>query len=325
LLLTRALGHTVRLVEPTSSAEQVQVLTGLAADLRRTAVELAQQGPAADLPVVAGLYNQVVRRGLVAPTRGLPAGQAAAVVRQLEEDERAAAQAAGQALPLLAGHLQGMADTARQAGRDIRSRAAGLAGPFDRSVPAGGTDRRALLSAVVLHGLRLTEERDPLRRADCCADVADCIVEAIVWNSASGETERATRLGGYLGPVMERGVNGNLDRVQVQTLDPRRQAELERVCSRAGRSTALLQKNLERAPPTVRHDLRRLLETAHRWHERSRATGQRLGKSQRLQKTRPGHDKDGPHLNKAAAPDRTKKREPSRSGWKSKRGWRRHR
>jgi hypothetical protein len=280
-LLTRTLESTLRLVEPDSADEQVGVLAGLAADLRRTAIEVARQRPAGDLPLLAGLYQDVVRRGLAARARDLPAARAASVVRQLEEDERAISGAAGQMLPLLADHLRGMAEAARAARRDIRAGAPVGGGAVVRAnpppTPASGNDTM-LLMTVVWHGLRLSEERDPVRRADCCADLADCLVKAIVWNSAAGATERAARLGSYLRPILERGVNGNLERVPVQKLDPARKAELERVWGHAGSATALLRKNLERAAPPVRQKLRRLLEFAQRWQAHGQPSSDRPGK-----------------------------------------------
>jgi hypothetical protein len=286
-LLTSALEHTLRLADPSSPDEPVRVLADLAADLRRGAVSLARGRRSAQLDETAGLYEQVCQ-GLVgraqAPLGGVPPEDLTTLFVQLQDDRQALSRAAEQA-PEAAGPLQGMAAAARQALRDLRDRA--------RSAPTQTSGAgSALLPAVVRSALRLAEERDPLRRADCCADAADRLVEAIVQASAAGRAERASRLATSLGALMERGVRGNLARVPVGELDPLRQVRVERLCRWAGQSAQVLRAGLARAPANVRRRLQHLLADSGRWHEQTVLAGRWKERSD--DRTASGTLPDGP-------------------------------
>src|SRR5207249_2743443 len=87
----RALQCDVQLAQATARAEQLQALKGLAGELRGEAVRLSRDGPLEQVPLVARLYERVVRQGLTGRARALPAKQRQrafpALARQLEEDE----------------------------------------------------------------------------------------------------------------------------------------------------------------------------------------------------------------------------------------------
>src|SRR5205807_1845156 len=121
--------------------------------------------------------------------------------------------------------------TARNAGRHLAGDPqAKLPEPAAPSwQPARTSTTRDLLAALVVQGLRLAEETDPLRKADVCNDVADHLVQSIVLASAGGDTERADKLGGLLGSVMDQGVASNLSKVETANPEDARVQEAEKV------------------------------------------------------------------------------------------------
>src|SRR5262249_19165644 len=110
------------------------------------------------------------------------------------------------------------------------------------AIPGGADYRGLLLSALVMNGIRLTEENDPLKRADVCSDVADNLLQAIVTASAKGDRQHVSSLGKHLGAFVDRGVSGNLARVRA---DDKRVAELKAIMKRTDQIMQSLDKTLE--------------------------------------------------------------------------------
>lgn len=95
-----------------------------------------------------------------------------------------------------------------------------------------------------MNGLRLAEESDPLQRAECCSDLADHLLQAIVTASVKGDQHNVSALGKHLGEFVERGVSANLARVPND--DPR-VAELKNVMQRTNQIMSALDQTLEQA------------------------------------------------------------------------------
>jgi hypothetical protein len=265
----RVLESDLRLAEVSTVRDQFQALSHMAGDLQAEALRLAREGSADDLLLVGWLYERVVCTGLAGRARVLsPQHQQETlppVVKQLQETAETADRIAEEAPADLRNSLRAMGSAAREASQLLMTDRSPARPPPSGWVSPGAVRQgtpRALLGALVMQGLRLAETDDPLRRADCCSDIADNLVQTILVASATGDTEQASWLGKHLGEVMDRGVERNLARAQVIDAEGARKAEVERVSQRSAQATAALERNLERAPAAARAGLQRALEAS---------------------------------------------------------------
>jgi len=258
----RLLESDLRLAEVSTAPEQVAALADMAAELSKEALRLAQDGPADDVLLVSELYERVVCQGLVKRAQALPAGEQAEFLRPLTDQLEQTAQAAGttRALAGAAPGLRVLGDAARGASRSLSAQAPLPAPRNPAWQPARSGTVRDLLGTMVVQGLRLAEEDDPLRRADYCTDVADHLVQGILLASAGGDTQRADCLSGFLGSVMDRGVAINLERFHATEPDDERREEAERIGGRSAKAMEVLQRNLKNAPAAAQAGLQRALQ-----------------------------------------------------------------
>jgi len=105
-----------------------------------------------------------------------------------------------------------------------------------------------LIKGLVEGGLRLAAERDALRRADCCTDVARVLAEEVKRAAADQDGARAAELGRHLQQLLERGVAANLSTAS-SNVPPgsTRWKELEDLRSRAGQILRPLEESLQQA------------------------------------------------------------------------------
>ncbi len=262
----RVLETHLALAEASKSSDQVTLLADMAGDLRSEALRLAKEGPVEDVLLVSSLYERVVCQGVVGRIKTIPPDQQAALttklVSQLDQTANESEQAAPGALPGAGEGLRNLASAARAASQSLTGQAAA---PQMRSPlwqPARSGTMRDLLGVLVLQGIQLAEESDPLRRAEHCNDVAEHIVQGILLASSGGDTDRAVKLGGFLGSVMDRGVTTNLDRYQPAGPQDVRMAEAERIEERSTKAVEVLERNLEKASVAAQPALEKALEAS---------------------------------------------------------------
>lgn len=269
-IVARAVAHDLSLAETFSPVMQTQALSALAADLCAEALRLAREGPLEDLPLVTSLYQRVLQRGLIGRARVLPADEQPAVLaplaNQLQESAFEVSRAAEDSLPAVGDYLRVMGLTASETSQVLQAAAKALP---PGTVSADSSGPHPLLETVVVEGLRLAEEEDPLRRADSCSVVAEQLVQAILLTSAMGEAQQASTLGNCLGEMVDRGVAVNLNRASVDDADKNRLVERERVSQRLASVSAVLQTNWHRAPPQARAGLQRAMEVSRSGLERA--------------------------------------------------------
>jgi hypothetical protein len=250
-LVARFLQRDLRLAQTNDPGEQVVVLSSMADDLRAEALRLAQAGRAEEVPLVAGLYSQLVRQGLVKRAQALPAEQQPQVVtpliEQLRATERDVERTSASARPALADFLRPMGLAARDGVAILSGQQVPAATGDTRPLLATPGTPRALLGTLVVQGIRLVEEEDSLRRADCFSDVADHFLHALRLAEAQGDAERAGRLEQHLGTLMDQGISPNLT-MPVETLDEQRLTEVERVVGRINGLMQALEKGLALPP-----------------------------------------------------------------------------
>jgi hypothetical protein len=198
--------------------------------------------------MVCALYERVLQRGLIGRVDTLPEKDrkelAQLVARQLRNHEKQFDEklqgSSSDWITLLQPIQQASRQTAEALSDDLapaRNPAVGRA-----AIPGASDYRRLLLSALVMNGFRLAEETDPLKRADCCSDLADHLLQAIVTASVKGDRHNVSELGKHLGQFVERGVSKNLARVPAD--DPR-VTGLKQVMLRTSQILQALDKTVE--------------------------------------------------------------------------------
>jgi hypothetical protein len=260
-LRSRLLKRNLGLAEARKPIEQLDALAGMASDLGSESIKQAGVVDNANLTRLAVLYERVLREGVVPRARALPpegrAKRVPVLVKELRQTERDAEETAAQK-PAAAEPLRRLAGTAHNATLALNNPDVDLPKPTTKPPEARGL----LVETLVVQGLKLADENDPLKRADVCSDVADSLVRTIMEASQSGSDRREMeKLGTYLGVMMDQGVGRNLDRVD-PSADPKRRREFERVRRRAGETMAELESATQDAPPPARPALEQALQAS---------------------------------------------------------------
>lgn len=247
-LVTRFVQRDILLADTTTPKKQWQILADMADDLRGEVIRLTDLKAPDDVPMVVGLYERVLQRGLVGRAKELPEFERRELMLALAQRLRTQDDDLQDRLRLAPTDWRTLLQPLQKANREtVGVMGEGLApaapDPGDVAAIPGGSDyRRLLLSGLVMNGLRLAEEIDPLKRADCCSDVADVLLQAIVTASVKGDQENVSALGKHLGDFLERGVSVNLARVPSN--DPR-VTELKQVMLRTNQILIALDKTVE--------------------------------------------------------------------------------
>jgi hypothetical protein len=125
------------------------------------------------------------------------------------------------------------------------AQAGGLAGSGEQHLHQR-RQNQDLIQILVDGGLQLAGERDPLKRAEYCTNLAGSLVREIEHAARGGEKDRAVELGGHLRDVLQLGVAPNLTSVRARTpLGSTREADIRRVGDEAWNVTKPLE-SLER-------------------------------------------------------------------------------
>ncbi|HXG09648.1 MAG TPA: hypothetical protein VNK04_07655 [Gemmataceae bacterium] len=253
-LVTRFVKHNLSLANTSHPEMQLQVLTSMAGDLQAEACRLAKQGPHEELLLVVRLYEHVLRQGLIGRARSLPPGQRREllppVVKLLQESAVTVEQTARDVPPAVAEFLRPMGAVARDVSDTLTNEeklTAEPPGTLTLPFATGSGTPRTLFAVLVVQGVLLAEDNDPLRRAYYCSDMADQLALSLLIASQRGDHERVSVLGTQLNTVMDQGVAANLARLRKENPDDPRLKELERVIQRTARAVEALEKELAQA------------------------------------------------------------------------------
>jgi hypothetical protein len=265
----------VVLASAATAGEQVKGLSSMSETLRVECLRLAREGPREELPLVAGLYRHVVRRGLVGRARALSASERRQLLPPLIEDlRRTATQAeslSADALPVTAELLKPFTQTCREGADLLRAPAETEEEPLSWSMDRG----QPLLAVFVVGGLRLVESADPLKRAQLSSDLAEHMTQAIVLCATEDDSDQAEELGVSLGALLEMGLGGNLDSAEKSKTDKKRAGEIARLRQRVSRPSGVLERNLTSASPGARRGLERALAALAHGRDRALSKGRK--------------------------------------------------
>jgi hypothetical protein len=256
---SRLLRRDMALAESFAPPEQLRELAGMASDLREEAFRQVQEESPPDLSLVANLYQRVLQVGIVGRAKVLPADASRLVLEPLREELRSSADEADRfaiaALPERAETLREMSAAAR----DVSQRLAdpSQAGPV--SAPERLSAEQPLLEILVLHGLLLIAEDDPLRRVAQGNEVLGILAEKLRAPDAAGDT-RLLALSDQFGALLERTVVSNLNRADSAAIDPERVGEVERARRQSEEATEDLERKMDTAPPAARKGLEKAVQ-----------------------------------------------------------------
>jgi hypothetical protein len=258
----RLLERHLELAEAREPTRRLHVLSDMAADVRKESMEQARRGAAEDLKVLVWLHARILHEGILRVARALPrnAQSVTAVINKLH---RAGESAEKQARTL----PDAVAEPMRQLGQQAQEMSDALAdgsdpGPPPAAVGPARLDVRSLLSVLVATSLQMAHEEDPVKLAEHSTEVADTLTQQLIKKAGKVEDETVTRLAGQLEEVMERAVQGNLDRIDPEQIDPARQKQMEKVQEKAGAALAPMEPNLRQLPKQAQVNVRRALELA---------------------------------------------------------------
>ncbi|MFN4261907.1 MAG: hypothetical protein ACK4RK_21715 [Gemmataceae bacterium] len=269
--LARFVAHHLALAAAHDPAERVTILRAVAGDLWSESARATRQGTPHDLPLLAGLYERVLRQGIARQALRVPPARRSALLDeltiQLRGTESEMVQLTEQAPLVVADFLQPMGEAARDVSWQLSrpDPAAAPAAEPSLTVAAVPGTTQAVLVGLVLHGLALAEEdeRDYLLRAAYCSDVADQLHLAMLMAAARGDQEEAAQWSKYLSDVMDRGVRDNLAKGQHQTPEDPQLAEITRLTRQATQAVHVLKKDLAPAAPLTPPGLRRVFDVKH--------------------------------------------------------------
>jgi len=253
----------VQLANPAAVEEQLDLLTQLAGDLKDEAIRLAKQGPSEDVQLLGDLASSVLRQGVVGRAARLPVGKRPELVPPLVEQLRATETEIDgfckDRLPAVANMLRPIGSAARESAELIEA---------GRSVAEGGNvaspdgPARPLIASLVVQGLKLADEGNPVRRADLAAELASLLTPAIVLLSAHGDADGAEALGDCLGDLLVEGVTNNLAQAEEAGMTEAQKAEAKTVRERSIAVISGLEDNLAHAPPDARAGLQQAIEAS---------------------------------------------------------------
>jgi hypothetical protein len=256
---SRILRRDMALAESFAPPEQLRELAGMAGDLREEAFRQVQEESPSDLTLVASLYQRVLYVGVVGRVKVLPADASRLVLEPLREELRTSADDADRfavsAIPERAETLRAMSAAAR----DVSQRLADPSQAGRVSAPERLTPEQPLLEILVLHGLLLITEDDPLRRAAQGNDVIGILAEKLRAPDAASDT-RLLALSEQFGALLERTVVSNLNRADAAATDPERAGEVERARRQSEEATEDLERKMDTAPPEARKGLEKAIK-----------------------------------------------------------------
>jgi hypothetical protein len=261
-LRTRLLKRDLSLAEAKAPAEQLEALTGMAFDLKRESVRQAGRIDNTDLMRLAVLYEWVLNDGILPRARALSEQEQRqrlpALAKELRQTQAEAEQQAALQKPAAGAALRRVAHAAEEA--SVILEAPKLVLPARK---AKVQEKPALLiDTLVVQGLRLADETDPLKHAEVCTDVEDSLVQTIMDASQSNrDGDEMLRLGAYLG-AMARAVASNLARVDKQQLDAEHREVFRRVQQRKEDMMTELRRKAEEAPAPSRPALKQAVEAS---------------------------------------------------------------
>ncbi len=256
----RVVARHLVLSETREPSRRLNALNDMATDVREESLASARQGASDDVAFLVWLHSRILHDGVLRSVRDLPSNArslVAPILHQLQQAEKGVAA-------LMRNSPQQVASSLSQLGEQVRETIAALQGGPDSAPPAAAppavVTKRSLLQVLVVSSLQVAQEEDPVKRAEHSTDVAGRLADTLVEQAGKGVSDETNRLAESLEKVMERGVQGNLDKLDVDEMDDVRRKQFDRVQKRAGAAVQKVQPNMQQLPREAQLTLLRALE-----------------------------------------------------------------
>jgi hypothetical protein len=256
----RVLACHLVLSETREPARRLTALNDMATDVREESLTSARQGATDDLAYLVWLHARILHEGVLRSARDLPETARTTVtpiLQQLQNAEQSVSNLA-QSVPLHA------ASSLRELGQQVHETITALKGGPDSTPPPASpptlVSKRSLLQVLVVSSLEVAREEDPVKRAEHSTDVAGRLVDTLVEQAGKADAEEANRLAQSIEKVMERGVQGNLDKLDSEQVDEARRKQIDQLQERAGAAVEKVQPNIPKMPAEAQQNLLRAIE-----------------------------------------------------------------
>ncbi len=280
----RVLSRHLVLSETREPERRVSALNDMATDVREESMVSARKGATDDLSLLVWLHARILHEGVLRSARALPGNNRftmTPILEQLERAEQSVEKLARNSPHAVSGSLH-------QLGQQVHDTLIALRGGPDGAAPAAQppavVSKRSLLQMLVVSSLQVAQEEDPVKRAEHSTDVAGRLADTLVEQAGKGDADDAKRLAESLEKVMERGVQGNLDNLDLDKMDDVRRKQVDRVQERAEAAMQKLQPNLLQMPIEAQKNLIRALELAEqlqKMQQKGHGKGKGKGKKPR--------------------------------------------
>jgi hypothetical protein len=250
---------------------RIEALAQVAGGLHGETRLLARANAPEELRVLARLYDRVLREITGRHLNELPAAEHERVLPpiagRLSWAELEAERLAKEVPEASAGPLRDIAASARDADLGLcarlrRERSTPLPPDPETAAPPAPEERvrlfrrnRTLIEQVVQGGLWLAAEKDPVRCAELCANLAEGVAAEMRDALQQKESSRAADLGQHIGALLKQGVAANVSNMRSQieqapdgsSLRKKLDEEFQGVHDRMARTLQRLDRDLQRA------------------------------------------------------------------------------
>ena len=204
-LFAALLERNADLVQATKSVDRIRCLLDMAEDCRRHALSQMANGPRDTLPATIDLYGQLLREGVaaqLAATNGQARPGLQNLVRGRLNKMTLPDPKAGQ--PKIVADEYAALQNATQQALELIDRPEEAAAKKPRLEPASPS------AALVRFAIAHCAERDPLNRADLCADCVHRLMPSVMLCLAEDAEPMRMQMGERFGTMIRVGIYGSL-------------------------------------------------------------------------------------------------------------------
>ncbi len=268
-ILLRVMKHNNRLAASYDLEEQARIFDAMAEDLRTEILRRVERGSLEEGMALAEMYGVVIRDGLLPRVSRLPPEKKEALAKSLvahfqkvslemDRFSRTSRPMAREALALTKATATEAAN--RMAGSSV--------GQSPTQAEIAHISPRPLLQTLVFKGLTLAAEPDPLNRADLCSDMAVRVAPSVMLLSAGASSDKAVAVGDCWGELLERGVAGNLEKLERERGKDAVREDVDKLRERTFKDLDSMEAGLADAPAALQANVKRTIEASAAGRER---------------------------------------------------------
>lgn len=130
---------------------------------------------------------------------------------------------------------------------------------------------RELAENLLANGSWLAQNNDPVEELNRFNHLADRFVETMQGTTESADPVQSQRLARQYAKIAERGIDGNLARIErTKLVDPERKLKLKKMLKADKEREAMLLVLVEKGPAATHKELKKALELSHKRHKKKK-------------------------------------------------------